>query len=541
MKIYLLFFIIAIALIYSTFTILNRWHESRLDAEISELKKSAEIQFENQINFRKWNAKYGGVYVKPLPNQKPNPYLKDGTLKVDENLTLIKINPAWMTRQLSEQNTIPNMHFHITSLNPVNPKNSPNSFQKEALEFIEKNKTSSYFKVDSENRRFNYMGALHVNNSCISCHQNYSLGELRGGISVNIDAQNFIDTTNFMSQQIAIRKGAIAFLIIIVLFLIARMINKSKKITYLNRELNKSLEQKSIALNETSVLFQSILDLQDSFLVVTDGNTLIYTNRTLLHFFGFNTIKEFKEVHNCLCDYFQSVENDKEYITSSIDGVTWVDYLLKWQETNELKSKITINGVVHIFKPHAKVLDVNNKHYYLVIFDEITKELRQKSKLISLAMIDKLTQLPNRTSIDIELEKAISNAKNSTKNLSAIFLDLDFFKDVNDKYGHDIGDYVLKEVATILKNSTRENDFVARWGGEEFLVLVEADAKTAKNIANKIRVSIKEYKFEHIKTQTISAGVTQLLSDDCENSFIKRADKALYEAKNSGRDNVYVT
>ena len=85
------------------------------------LLKQAQVHYEEQMNTRRWNAGHGGIYVKPHNNLKPNPHLEDNILKVDDNLTLIKINPAWMTRQLSELLSSESFKFRIVSLKPINP------------------------------------------------------------------------------------------------------------------------------------------------------------------------------------------------------------------------------------------------------------------------------------------------------------------------------------------------------------------------------------------------------------------------------------
>ena len=129
------------------------------------------------------------------------------------------------------------------------------------------------------------------------------------------------------------------------------------------------------------------------------------------------------------------------------------------------------------------------------------------------------------------------------KNLSILFIDIDFFKKVNDTYGHNIGDTVLKKVAETLVRSVRVGDTVARWGGEEIVAsLLGADLNDAKNKAEEIRKDVEALTFEEnpdLKV-TVSIGV---VSSDVSSDFtelIKRADSALYESKNSGRNKVSV-
>ena len=118
-------------------------------------------------------------------------------------------------------------------------------------------------------------------------------------------------------------------------------------------------------------------------------------------------------------------------------------------------------------------------------------------------------------------------------------LDIDHFKNVNDTYGHNVGDTTLQTFANILLQNTREVDIVGRWGGEEFLIIVtNTNKKAIINLAEKLRVAIETYEFSTVKQKTASFGVTIYNPQDKINKLVSRVDKALYEAKNNGRNQV---
>jgi len=123
-----------------------------------------------------------------------------------------------------------------------------------------------------------------------------------------------------------------------------------------------------------------------------------------------------------------------------------------------------------------------------------------------------------------------------------ILLDVDHFKKVNDRYGHDVGDLVLKRVAKILQRHTREVDITARLGGEEFLILLpQTDRKGGRNLAERIRKSVKKEEIltpTQIVKVTVSCGVATFKEGDNTDTLLKRADQALYRAKEKGRDRV---
>lgn len=163
-------------------------------------------------------------------------------------------------------------------------------------------------------------------------------------------------------------------------------------------------------------------------------------------------------------------------------------------------------------------------------------------KLQQLASTDPLTGLNNRRSIEPQLESEVSRARRHQAHFSVIIADLDHFKRVNDQYGHIVGDGVLCEVARRIESLLRREDRAARWGGEEFLVLLpETDLEQAEIVAEKIRQAIADRPVAANGFRiplTISIGVATWTDDSGAESLIRRADKGLYRAKGSGRNRV---
>jgi diguanylate cyclase (GGDEF)-like protein len=158
-----------------------------------------------------------------------------------------------------------------------------------------------------------------------------------------------------------------------------------------------------------------------------------------------------------------------------------------------------------------------------------------------MSITDPLTGLYNRVKVE---ETFLYEQKQSIRHgdpLSIILMDLDFFKSVNDVYGHNAGDIFLQEVAEILRDTFRSTDVIGRWGGEEFLiVLPKTDLTSAHEIAIKLRDRMQETKFTNIGTRTSSCGVATLREDESLVNVIQRADSALYLAKDNGRNRVEV-
>lgn len=171
---------------------------------------------------------------------------------------------------------------------------------------------------------------------------------------------------------------------------------------------------------------------------------------------------------------------------------------------------------------------------------ERTAELMEaNARLRELSEKDPLTMIANRRSFFASLENEMKKAKRFKRALSLLMIDVDHFKEINDRYGHNCGDEVLKTTAEIMGSMIRHIDVLARHGGEEFVVLIsETELEGASALANRMRVAIEAHSFPDVGRVTISAGVAAYESGDSVTNFIEKADKALYEAKRNGRNRV---
>jgi len=173
---------------------------------------------------------------------------------------------------------------------------------------------------------------------------------------------------------------------------------------------------------------------------------------------------------------------------------------------------------------------------------ELKKDLENAKRE---AKTDMLTNLANRKAFDELLEKATRDSDASGLELCMIFCDLDLFKNINDKHGHLVGDQVLKVVATSLKGAVKGRDLVARYGGEEFaIVLLNTSLENVKKLAENIRIDIASKHIQRKDTReslgiiTMSFGVARYFPSEGPESFLQRADRALYMSKRKGRNAV---
>jgi diguanylate cyclase (GGDEF)-like protein len=183
----------------------------------------------------------------------------------------------------------------------------------------------------------------------------------------------------------------------------------------------------------------------------------------------------------------------------------------------------------------------------LILVAAIVGGLHNRQRLVSMvaayryeqmAMIDVLTGVSSRRRLEDVLERELDRARRG-RPVSVILLDMDRFKSVNDRHGHEAGDDVLRSVARVLQQVTRLSDVIGRWGGEEFLVVcTDTDLEGATRLAERLAAALRESPVPVVGQATASFGVAQAVEGDTLRDFIDRADLALYRAKEAGRDRV---
>jgi diguanylate cyclase (GGDEF)-like protein len=180
--------------------------------------------------------------------------------------------------------------------------------------------------------------------------------------------------------------------------------------------------------------------------------------------------------------------------------------------------------------------------YLILVAEDITARKLSEEKLELLSTTDQLTGVYNRRAFDEFFTRERDRAVRYNKPLSLILFDIDYFKKVNDTFGHEAGDHVLQEVVNISKEQIRKVDSLFRWGGEEFILLLpETEVDGAIIVAERLRSAVEKWEFPTTSSITISLGVSQFHKDDSDKTLIKRADVALYEAKQGGRNRVVIS
>jgi len=281
-------------------------------------------------------------------------------------------------------------------------------------------------------------------------------------------------------------------------------------------------------------LLQSVIDQQETIIVVSDLEDIIEVNKSFLDFFNIADIEGFIKKYQKLEETFIA---HKDFYSQG-DSTNWIEDIQKLPQYKKVVSIVDPKTI----EPKAFTIQINpldaQEKYYVITLTDITKIKLESQKHYYNATHDSLTSLHNRAYFLDNLNMILSEAGRYGTENSIILFDIDHFKLFNDSYGHLKGDEVLKAVAKVTAANIRKSDVIARWGGEEFIVLLpNTSIATAELVAENLRKQIESIDISGIdKNITSSFGVSEYQNGDDHDSLVKRADDALYEAKDGGRN-----
>lgn len=300
-------------------------------------------------------------------------------------------------------------------------------------------------------------------------------------------------------------------------------------------EVNKSLYQLSLVrqVSLQQELLQTMFDFQNDLLFIVEDDEIVDCNTNFLTFFGYENLFAYREQHLVFAEHF--IRENGYYSTTH--DITWLDDTLSSGRRIKMSN---YEGAVSTFLLRATPLPEDLSRF-IVKCTEITEldEIYQEQE--RLAMIDSLTEIYNRLKfqqiLEVEWEKVIRN----DEKIAIILFDIDNFKTVNDTYGHDFGDLALIQLAELMKSKVEQQHVFARWGGEEFIILVTNTVeKEAFQVAESLRFFIETKQFTGISKLTASFGVALYEQGTTREELMQRADIALYEAKKNGKNKVCV-
>lgn len=281
------------------------------------------------------------------------------------------------------------------------------------------------------------------------------------------------------------------------------------------------------------------LDSHEGIAITDAGKNIIKVNQSFCKITGYSVEEA---VGSNLCALLKSDHHDESFYKAMNDMIEWEKH---WD--GEIWNRHRNGGVFpHRLNLAAVTNDQGKVTHYVAAFNDITQQKQAEEIIHNLAFFDPLTNLPNRRLLQDRLHHTLASSARNNRHGAILFMDLDNFKELNDTKGHNIGDMLLVEVAQRLQACVREDDTVARLGGDEFVVVLndlnpsrEQAAVQAESIAEKMRGAINEgFDLQGNRYYTSpSIGICLFQGDGtCCEDLLKRADTAMYQAKQSGRD-----
>ena len=352
-------------------------------------------------------------------------------------------------------------------------------------------------------------------------------------------------------------------LILITIFIISRKLSKYIKINIQNLTLSfEKAAKESIKINTNDLTFKEFISLANNLNSVLEvKNSTKKKLQDYINIVNENIIISSTDKQGIITDVSEAFCKISGYTKEELIGQThnlirhpdmsdsfykdmWDTLLSKKEWKGEIKNKDKSGHDYWVFAIITPVL----KNDDIVGFTAIRTNITDKKHIEYLSITDELTQLYNRRFFNTKIEKEINRAKRENTYLSFLIMDIDYFKEFNDTYGHQKGDFALEEVSKVLKKYTnRSSDFAFRLGGEEFGIITRLEKEKIIEFANNIKNEIEELHIEHRESSiseylTISIGITSRTGLDLldSNTLYKEADDSLYLAKNKGRNCIFI-
>jgi len=297
-----------------------------------------------------------------------------------------------------------------------------------------------------------------------------------------------------------------------------------------NRKLSLEIHQRNQQLNSTNKRLTRAQVLVDKYVLTAnigvDGR-ISHVSTAFSDLTGYSSYDLVGETHKVLCEKDTPSNVLKDMYSTLMNGNAW---------SGEIIARSRDNTLLYVDTSIEPETDGTGQ---LQGFTGFYQDITDKKRIELLSITDELTGIYNRRKLELEIEHELSRANRYQNSLALIVIDIDLFKQVNDTYGHQVGDKVLISVANLIKDNIRRSDFLARWGGEEFIIMCTQTALTgALSLAEKVRGLIEVCNMGEVGSITASFGVAEYRQNESAESFFRRADTLLYKAKEAGRNRV---
>lgn len=289
------------------------------------------------------------------------------------------------------------------------------------------------------------------------------------------------------------------------------------------------LENKITTLEQEKKKQKFLINALNNIIIETTGYEIIEANDKLLDFFGVSSLEEFQEEIRCVC--YRFVEHPDYFHLGLVEsGALWMEEINNLPKEKQVVIMADKYNELHAFA--VKLTKISESNRFIISFEDITAMIEKSKEFEYKAYHDTLTKIYNRAKFNETL-----NITNQEGQNALLMLDIDKFKNINDTYGHDVGDKVLQKLSETIKYLIRPSDVFARWGGEEFaLLLKDTNEKDAFEKAESLRQSIENINISGSPKFTVSFGGTMIKPLEPQSLFLIRTDEALYKSKMNGRN-----
>ena len=504
------------------------WNVRYEQASTLELAfNTARASFNKDQAYRLWASGHGGVYVPPTEKTPPSPYmahLPDRDLTTTDGRRLTLMNPAYMLREMMQEFTeLYGIQGKITGRVVLNPINTPDQWELDALDALEsgKEEVSEVANLNGE-PHLRLMRPMYMRESCLKCHGHlgFQVGELRGGVGVSVPLSAYHEVERESLRNLTTTHGGIWLLGLTGIALFAR---RSRR----------RLEERESFIDELELSAQ-VFDNGLDGIFITDGEgSILRVNPMFTEITGYPAAEAVGQTPRLLKSNHHDEAFYQELWQALTDEGRWEGEL--WNRRQDGEGFAVWENISSVRDRQGRI------QYYIAMFRDITEKKESERHIYNLAHYDMLTGLPNRLLFNDRLDHAVSRAQRDERSMALLFLDLDFFKNVNDSLGHAAGDQLLKIVSDRLGLCLREGDTAARLGGDEFIFLLEAlrGPAPAERVAQKLLDTLAQ-PVELLGNPTYvggSIGISIYPRDGADGeTLVKNADAAMYRAKEEGRN-----
>jgi len=306
-------------------------------------------------------------------------------------------------------------------------------------------------------------------------------------------------------------------------------------------KLKQKIEQisKAIYLEKENKKQQLIIDYvvnnSSSIIFMSDFESISFATASFFELQGIENLEQFSTKYNNILEIFIAHE---DYLYAK-EKEEFLKLYENAQDDKKIVSVIDSHFNPKAFILHLEKIEFENKTQYIFNLSDISKIQAQKKVFEHKAYFDGLTGIANREKFEEVYKTEASRYKRYGNSFSMAIMDIDFFKRFNDNFGHLIGDEMLISITQTINNNIRNLDFFARWGGEEFVLLMpQTKLKDAIKVCNHLREKVANIKHEIAGSVTVSFGVSEVKENDTLTTHFERCDDALYQAKENGRNRV---